>query len=83
MTILACQNARFVGANVPHIDPLKEVKAIREMLGNENMPLITNEQAVEFLTEGDWYTNITKYKEELKFANIESKNKSKKDGKED
>ena len=70
MTILACQNARFVGANVPHIDPLKEVKALRALLGNDNIPLISHEEAVEAITSGDWFAVIEKYKHEIETSDI-------------
>ena len=70
MTILACQNARFIGANVPHIDPLKEVKALRALLGNDNIHLISHEEAVEAITSGDWYAVIEKYNNEVKTSGI-------------
>ncbi len=56
---------RFTGKNMPHIDPLKEVKAIREMLGIDGAdPLISREQAVEMLNAGQWDENYLKYLEE-------------------
>lgn len=60
-------NARFTGVNMPHIDPLKEVKAIREMLGSglENMPLISLDQATEQLNQGDWEENNFKLDNEM------------------
>jgi capsid protein len=67
MAIEAWNKARFTGANMPHIDPLKEVKAIREMLGKDNSnPLISHEQGAEMLGLGDWEKNNEKYKEEIK-----------------
>lgn len=61
-------NARFVGANVPHIDPLKEVNAERAKLGasGKSIPLTTAEAATEALNGGDYDTNLTHYAEELK-----------------
>ena len=56
---------RFTGKNMPHIDPLKEIKAIREMLGvNGAEPLISREQATELLNAGQWDENFMKYMEE-------------------
>lgn len=56
---------RFIGKNMPHIDPLKEIKAIREMLGlSDTTPLISREQAVEMLNAGQWDENFLKYLEE-------------------
>jgi capsid protein len=51
MVLNAYRNARFTGAIPGHIDPLKEVKAVREMLGGTgaDIPLITVEQGVEIL----------------------------------
>lgn len=63
----AMRTARWTGANVPHIDPLKEVKAEREKLGPEgaNVPLTTPEKATEALNEGDFNTNSEKFKEQV------------------
>ena len=69
MAIEAYCSARFTGVNMPHIDPLKEVKAIREMLGNPNNgipPLINLDKASELLNQGDWEENVKKYMEEIK-----------------
>lgn len=56
---------RFTGKNMPHIDPLKEIKAVREMLGVDGAtPLISREQAVEMLNAGQWDENFMKYMEE-------------------
>jgi len=58
---------RFTGKNMPHIDPLKEIKAIREMLGvNGEIPLISREQATEQLGTGEWSENFLKSQEENK-----------------
>lgn len=53
---LAYTNAKFLGANVPHVDPVKEVDAIRKKLGKrfENVPLVTLQQAMEELGSGDF-----------------------------
>ena len=62
MFIEAIRNARFIGATVPHIDPLKEVMAQRKKLGTsfDNIPLITAEQACEELNTGDFTQIINK-----------------------
>lgn len=36
---------KFVGVPIPHIDPLKEIKATKEMLGGYNGPLISPTEA--------------------------------------
>jgi capsid protein len=62
----AYRNCRFVGANVPHIDPLKEVNAERAKLGDtgKSMPLTTLEAATEALNGGDSSQNIQNYAKE-------------------
>lgn len=56
---------RFTGKNMPHIDPLKEIKAVREMLGvDDTSPLISREQATEMLNAGQWDENFMKNLEE-------------------
>jgi capsid protein len=60
--------SKFTGINMPHIDPLKEVKAIREMLGDQTkgqMPLINHDRASEQLNQGEWSDNFLKWKEEM------------------
>lgn len=58
--------AKFSGVNMPHIDPVKEIKALREALGEKfkNVPLLSVEQAAELGGYGDWYANAMKVKEE-------------------
>lgn len=78
MILEAYSKCRFIGKNMPHIDPLKEVKAIREMLGNtdENKtPLISREQATEMLNVGDFHENFSKFTEENKTQGINTKPK--------
>ena len=48
---------RFLGSDMPHIDPLKEAKAIEFML---NLKLISREQATEILGHGSWDENFKK-----------------------
>lgn len=67
------KTCRFLGKNMPHIDPLKEVKAVREMIDGK---FISNEQATEILNLGSWEENYSKFVEESK--EIE-KNEPKKD----
>jgi len=66
--VIECfSGSKFTGLNMPHIDPLKEVKAIREMLGDQmkgQLPLISHERASEELNQGEWYDNFTKFKTE-------------------
>lgn len=68
MLIEAYRKSRFVGANVPHIDPLKEVNAERAKLGKgaEFIPLTTVQQATENLNGGDSDANIEQFEQELK-----------------
>jgi capsid protein len=63
--------SRFVGANVPHIDPTKEVAAERAKLGkgSEHIPLTTVEQATENLNGGEYSSNVVQYAKELEAAN--------------
>jgi capsid protein len=70
MIVEAYCTSRFVGVNMPHIDPLKEVNAVRKMLGNDEDPLISHEQATEMLGAGDWVKNIEKWDEEEKIVPI-------------
>jgi capsid protein len=62
--IEAYRKARWLGVNVPHIDPLKEVEAERKKLGDETTPLTTYDQASERLGSGDFSQNIEKIKQE-------------------
>ena len=68
MRLAAYRRARWVGDNVPHIDPYKEVQAVRAMLGkdSENFPLTTMEQAIEMLSKGDFNSIIEQYANEIK-----------------
>jgi capsid protein len=70
MVLNAYRNARFTGAIPGHIDPLKEVKAVREMLGGtgKDIPLITVEQGVEILRGENSDEVMKQYSEELKYS---------------
>jgi len=57
MVIEAYSQCRFMGKNMPHIDPLKEVKAVKEMI---DLNLISREQATEDLGKGVWDVNYKK-----------------------
>jgi len=61
------RNSRFIGASVPHIDPLKEAKAEREKLGlaGKDLPLTTQEAATEALNGGDSLRNTEQFAKEL------------------
>jgi hypothetical protein len=63
MGLEAYYSSRFVGKKMPHIDPLKEAKAIRTLLKDDS-PLISREQAAEMANGGDWISNYNKYKKE-------------------
>lgn len=67
MVIESFQSARFVGANVPHIDPVKEVMAERLKLGTgmAHVALTTAESSTEATNGGDYDTNITQAIKEL------------------
>lgn len=74
----AYRNARWVGASVPHIDPLKEVKAERLKLGTgaDHLPLTTLERATENTKGGDSSSNIPQFIEEsskIKIPEVEKK----------
>jgi capsid protein len=66
MAIEAYRNARWLGVNVPHIDPLKEVMAERMKLGDEFTPLTTYDRATETLGSGDFSQNMEKVIQEKK-----------------
>jgi hypothetical protein len=70
MALEAYYSSRFVGKKMPHIDPLKEARAIRTLLKDDS-PLISREQAAEMANGGDWISNYNKYKKEN--SNIELK----------
>jgi capsid protein len=63
----AYRTARFVGAPVPHIDPVKEVAAERAKLGPLGAfhPLTTVEAATEALNGGESDQNLLQFSEEL------------------
>lgn len=67
ITLQAYRHARFVGAAVPHIDPVKEVEAQRLMLGDtgKSLPLTTLEAATEALNSGEADSNMDQYSKEL------------------
>lgn len=66
----AFRNARFVGTPIPHIDPLKEVKAEREKLGElgRNIPLTTVEASTENLNSGEADSNMSQFSLEYEFS---------------
>lgn len=68
--------SRFVGQNMPHIDPVKEVKAV--ILALEN-GLMSHEQASEVLNYGDWESNYKKLIEENKIKPKEPTNEQSND----
>jgi capsid protein len=70
MVLVSYRMTRWVGASVPHIDPLKEVNAERAKLGAsaKDIPLTTVERATEVLNSGDSDQNMAQYAEELKLS---------------
>jgi capsid protein len=66
MTIEAYSTCRFIGKKMPHIDPLKEVKAARAILGDEKTPLASYERVTEDLNLGEFDENYAKNLEERK-----------------
>lgn len=64
------RNTRWVGDNVPHIDPVKEVQAEREKLGTAmaHVPLTTQKKATEALNGGASKLNTIDAGRELKDA---------------
>ena len=69
MVVCSYSKARFTGSKMPHIDPVKEVKAVVDML---NSKLISNSQATELLNVGDWEENYVKLKEEQQEHDIKN-----------
>jgi len=67
MSVAAFNLSRWIGAPVPHIDPLKEAKAEREKLGSlgKDVPLTTVEKATESLGTGEADENFLRFAEEL------------------
>ena len=63
VAVQAYSKARFTGVNMPHIDPVKETKAITEQI---NAKLISREQGTEQLNQGDWSENYKKLQGEDK-----------------
>lgn len=71
MVLEAYSNAVFLGANLPHIDPLKEIKAFRSMIGDKSkgeVPLIDLDQATEGLGNGDWREVFKKWSEQMEIT---------------
>lgn len=70
MIVAAYNSARWIGDAVPHIDPLKEVEAIRAALGpaGEALPLITHERGVERLDNGEAKAVLQQFSTEVKEA---------------
>ena len=67
MVVSAYLSASWVGANVPHIDPVKEVKAEREKLGGlaVNAPLTSIEASTMALNGGEYRDNVQQFALEL------------------
>jgi capsid protein len=63
MVTEAYTQCRFLGKDMPHIDPLKEAKSVELMLA---LKLISHEQASEMLGVGSWDENFKKWQKEDK-----------------
>lgn len=61
-------NCRWTGDMFPDIDPLKTVNFLRKAIGNDFMPLITNEEASEILGQGDYSAILRQVGKELEQA---------------
>lgn len=73
IALAAYRYARFSGDVVPHIDPMKEVKAWRDKLGEDskNVPLCTVADAIEALAPlggTDFNNTIQQYAKEMEIA---------------
>ena len=70
MVKTAYRTANFIGVNVPHIDPVKEVQAERLKLGimGDNIPLTTVEDAVEALGGSDSDSILEQFAQEKKLS---------------
>jgi capsid protein len=66
MALEAYKSARWLGANVPHIDPVKEIVAARLKLGDDTTPLTTYDRVTEDLGTGDFAQISEKIKQEKK-----------------
>jgi capsid protein len=61
-------NCDWRGDMFPDIDPLKTVNFLRKAVGNEFMPLMTNEEASEILGQGDYGAILRQVGRELEYA---------------
>ena len=66
----AYTNCYFTGVNIPHVDPVKEVEAVRRKLGKgaDHVPLTTIQQAIEELGGGDFTQTMETYEQEIEQA---------------
>lgn len=69
---------RFIGSNVPHVDPVKEVKAEREKLGEsgKHISLTTVQESMERLGTGEFDNNIEMFGKEIKKVDEEIGNQN-------
>lgn len=70
MVLGAYRKTRWVGSQVPHIDPVKEVMAERLKLGTSAaaIPLTTVEASTENLASGESDANMLQYSKEYQYA---------------
>lgn len=66
----AANKNRFMGKSVPHVDPEKEARAERVILGDAhaNIPLTTLSDSTERLGRGDYEVNVVKATEDFNVA---------------
>ena len=77
MALESYKNCTFIGASIPHVDPVKEVVAQRLLLADQTTPLTTHNKACESLNTGDFEENATRNIAEILFYNEESGNEDK------
>lgn len=68
--LTAYRTCRWIGASVPHIDPLKEVEAERLKLGSlgAHLPLTNLEASTEAVSESESVSNVSQFANELEEA---------------
>lgn len=70
ITLAAYRRSRWVGDNLPHIDPEKEANAERIKLGKafEHVPLTTPQKSTSVLNGGDFALNVRDSEEALEMT---------------
>ena len=62
----------FRSVSQSRYEPLKEVNAIRKMLGDKwaDVPLISLSKATLELNQGDWWSNYSEFEQEVSENNL-------------